>query len=249
MKRIISLILVVAMMAGTSVSVFAHDFTDVAGHWAEENIDFAYEIGMINGDGDGKFRPDDTITRAEFVKMLMASFFGMMTDEPISDDLATVDHWASKYYEAGVQMELFEPTSEAEFKVKTADGEVYMGTMTPENFDYRIERWEMAYLLGAFSAMCVQYDVAMYEKAMALETYEDLVFKDKVKIATYPTEALVSIAFANIAEILMGDENGNFNPDAFGTRAEAVVMINRTMVKVAPIVLELLSSNAETETE
>lgn len=249
MKRSISLLLVIALTVCTSVSVFAHDFTDVAGHWAEEEIEFAYQTKMINGDGDGKFRPDDTITRAEFTKMLISAFYGLFTNEPIPDDMAKVGHWASRYYEVGVEMQIIDPTTEPESIVKTADGEVNMGTMTPENFDYRIERWEMAYLLSSFSAMCVQYDESMFEKAMSLESYEDMVFNDKAKIATYPTDALLSIAFANIAGILNGDENGNFNPSAFGTRAEAVVMVNRTIVKIAPIVLDILSSNAEAEVE
>ena len=239
MKRIISLLLVLSIILCSSASVFAHEFTDVTGHWAEEEINFAYEIGMINGDGDGKFRPDDTITRAEFVKMLIASFVTILTNEPISDDVAKVDHWASKYYQMGIENNFIIPTEE---QVKTADGVVNMGTMALEDFDYRIERWEMAYLLLAFSALCVQSNEEMYNEVAKIQSYNDLVFKDKVKIATYPTDALLSIAFANIAGIINGDELGNFNPAAFGTRAEAVVMINRTMLKITPILIEMFAS-------
>ena len=241
MKRFISLILVLTITMCTSVSVFAHEFTDVAGHWAEEEIDFACEIGMINGDGDGKFRPDDTITRAEFLKMLIASFVAVITDKPIPDDMAKVDHWASKYYEMAVENNFIIPTTDAADQVKTADGIVNMGLMDATNFDYRIERWEMAYLLTTFSALCIQSNEEMYNKVEKIQSYNDLVFKDKVKIATYPTNALLGIAFANIAGLIYGDELGNFNPSSFGTRAEAVVMVNRTILSITPILLEMFA--------
>ncbi len=248
MKRIISLLLVISITVCTSVSVFAADFTDVSGHWAEEYINFAYEIGMINGDGDGRFRPDDTITRAEFVKMLIAAFVALYTDEPISDDLATVDHWASKYYQMGVNNKFIIPTSTPEEQVTTADGVVNMGTMDVDNFDYRIERWEMAYLLTTFSVLCIQHYEELYAIAANIKSSEDLQFKDKGKIATYPYMAASSIALASVAGFITGDENGYFNPDAFGTRAEAVVMINRTILNITPIVYDMImGEDAPTE--
>ena len=40
-------------------------FSDVSGHWAANSIRTAAAYGWINGDGDGTFRPNDPITRAE----------------------------------------------------------------------------------------------------------------------------------------------------------------------------------------
>jgi hypothetical protein len=45
-------------------------FSDIAGHWAEDNINRAASIGWVNGYGDGKFRPDQNITRAEFMTLV-----------------------------------------------------------------------------------------------------------------------------------------------------------------------------------
>jgi hypothetical protein len=41
-------------------------FADVAGHWAEKNINAAVAAGIVNGYADGTFRPDAAVTRAEF---------------------------------------------------------------------------------------------------------------------------------------------------------------------------------------
>lgn len=42
------------------------DFDDVKGHWAEDTISFMADKGYIKGNGDGKFAPDNNVTRAEF---------------------------------------------------------------------------------------------------------------------------------------------------------------------------------------
>lgn len=44
-------------------------FSDIAGHWANESINKASNLGFIKGYIDGTFRPDQNITRAESVAM------------------------------------------------------------------------------------------------------------------------------------------------------------------------------------
>ena len=48
-------------------------FTDIQGHWAEDVIKTLAENDKVSGVGDGKFNPDGTVTRAEFLKMAMDS--------------------------------------------------------------------------------------------------------------------------------------------------------------------------------
>lgn len=45
-------------------------FSDIAGHWAESRIKKAVKLGFVSGYQDGTFRPDKTVTRAEFAKLL-----------------------------------------------------------------------------------------------------------------------------------------------------------------------------------
>ncbi len=42
-------------------------FTDVAGHWAESAISYCAKNGVFEGYGDGLFKPDQPITREEYV--------------------------------------------------------------------------------------------------------------------------------------------------------------------------------------
>lgn len=48
--------------------------SDIRGHWAENDIKNLYEKGVINGFDDGKFCPDNAVTRAEFVKIMCRMF-------------------------------------------------------------------------------------------------------------------------------------------------------------------------------
>jgi hypothetical protein len=66
--------LVARMLTGkTDVAEYkgASDFTDVAkDYWGESAIGYCVVNNIVVGDGDGKFRPDDAVTQAEFVTMI-----------------------------------------------------------------------------------------------------------------------------------------------------------------------------------
>ncbi len=40
-------------------------FADMRGHWAENDVEEAAELGLVAGNGDGTFSPDDAMTRAQ----------------------------------------------------------------------------------------------------------------------------------------------------------------------------------------
>lgn len=45
-------------------------FSDISGHWAEQRIMEAVELGIVSGYTDGTFRPDKKVSRAEFATFL-----------------------------------------------------------------------------------------------------------------------------------------------------------------------------------
>lgn len=45
-------------------------FRDIATHWAKEDIEYLYKLGVVRGDGSGDFHPDEKITRAEVAVLL-----------------------------------------------------------------------------------------------------------------------------------------------------------------------------------
>lgn len=68
--------------------------TDISGHWAEANIKELIVLGAIGGYPDGTFKPDNSITRAEFVSILIKAFeLEAQSEKEFAD---TVGHWAEK---------------------------------------------------------------------------------------------------------------------------------------------------------
>ncbi len=64
------------MMGGeeSAKSFSESPFTDVpAKHWAAGYIKWSVDFGIINGYGDGKFGPEDSVTYEQVVKMLVCS--------------------------------------------------------------------------------------------------------------------------------------------------------------------------------
>lgn len=45
--------------------------SDISGHWAETTINNLVQKGVINGYEDGTFRPENSVTKAEYIKLLM----------------------------------------------------------------------------------------------------------------------------------------------------------------------------------
>jgi hypothetical protein len=73
-------------------------FTDTKRHWAKAYISTLANRGYLNGYGDGSFRPDSLITRAEMVKVIskagaLKASAGKQTFSDISG------HWAKSYIE------------------------------------------------------------------------------------------------------------------------------------------------------
>lgn len=78
-------------------------YNDVSGeHWAYEAIDYASQRRWLCGYSDGTFRPDNTITRSEAVKVLV-SYLNLKINEVSSSSFADVDpnQWYAPYVEAG----------------------------------------------------------------------------------------------------------------------------------------------------
>ncbi len=69
MKRALSLFLTLAMALNlVTTGIFASDFSDTQGHWAEDAITRWSGYGVVNGRGDGSFAPNATMTRAEMAQ-------------------------------------------------------------------------------------------------------------------------------------------------------------------------------------
>jgi len=70
----------------------ADRFTDIDGHWASSAINSIAYAGWIRGYGDGTFRPNNTITRAEVAAVVNRVF--LRTPETVGDLLPGMIRWS-----------------------------------------------------------------------------------------------------------------------------------------------------------
>ena len=98
-KSIFAITLVFSLMAG--IAVQAADFSDTSDHNAAEYISEFAENGYINGYGDGTFKPNNLITRAEF-STIISKFSQSAGIEYGGFEDVSGEEWYSIYIENAV---------------------------------------------------------------------------------------------------------------------------------------------------
>ena len=90
-------------------SLSAIEFSDTKDHWAEKYIQNVADYGLIKGYLDGSFRPDQNISRAEFVTILAQESGEIITKESVhAEEFPDVpqNHWARHFILWGRENEI-----------------------------------------------------------------------------------------------------------------------------------------------
>ena len=103
LKKVLSLVLCMAMMLSVMVVGAGAAFKDQEKIVNDEAVDMCVALNIINGYTDGSYKPEGTITRAEACKMICVALNG--GKEPVLGTNATATftdikgHWAEGYIE------------------------------------------------------------------------------------------------------------------------------------------------------
>ncbi|SDG20395.1 Listeria/Bacterioides repeat-containing protein [Fontibacillus panacisegetis] len=116
-------------------------FTDVAeSYWAKNELERLIEMGAISGFEDGSFRPDDSITRAEFLKIVVTALGLKASGTMVFED--TNQHWAKDYISTAGALDIISGRSKETFapdaKVTRQEMSVILaraGKLTPKSED------------------------------------------------------------------------------------------------------------------
>ncbi len=208
MKKIIAILLTLIILIATftTVSSAYNGFADiresdwyyypVLNAWMNE-----YVAGMINEKGERVFRPNDTLTRAQFMQMLAQSTGDMLNDTYYKNvDLNFEDVKTSHWYNAaiawGVEKGIVKGVSETRFAPNDP-----------------ITREQVARMLCLFA----EY------KGYNMDYTDDLsAFTDADTISDW---ALTQMQWAVASEIIKGYGDGELRPRRNTTRAEICVML------------------------
>src|SRR5690606_6161528 len=86
-------LLLVGLIGGIA---FAAGFGDVANHWAKSTIEWGVKNNMVEGYPDGTFKPNNNVTEAEFLALLIRAYEGKKENGK--------NHWADPYYDFAIKM-------------------------------------------------------------------------------------------------------------------------------------------------
>ncbi len=103
MKKLILFLIIIL-----SLTISSYALSDITDHWAKPYIDDLIAKKAISGYPDGTFKPENTISTAEFTKLLVSA---------LGHNAGNADngHWASRYMNKAYELDLI-LSREAEFK-------------------------------------------------------------------------------------------------------------------------------------
>ncbi|WP_141503875.1 S-layer homology domain-containing protein [Paenibacillus luteus] len=190
----------------TVVDVKARTFADLTGHWAKADVDHLASKLLVNGATADLFAPDGTITRAEFLALLVRGL-GLSVKEG-EDSSHYADVLASAWYS---------PAVNAAVANRLATG-ISADRFAPND---PITREQMAVIIGRALTFTghVTGDDGRADSPLTA-------FTDRDSISSWAQSA---VALVSEAGIIKGMEDGRFGPTEYATRAQAAVMLKRLL--------------------
>lgn len=220
MKRKISIILVVILLISINLTYAVREniFTDVKStDWYNDTVTKLENIGSISGYPDGSFRPDNSMTKAEFVKTLVSSL-------GFNDLAKTGSHWASGYISQGEVINIIDK-----------------GWLT--NIDKPISRYEMARIISntlTYKNEAIPTDIAKYEPLISDFTTIPSSYLGE----TNGKQLSECVLESYVKGIVTGYPDGSFEGGLTLTRAEASTVIIRVLynsTRITPVLKEIES--------
>ena len=194
---------------GSGVISTGINFTDLGSvQWAQPAINYLVSAGIINGRSNTIFDPNASVTRAEFAKMVCATFGISATPNAAQTfvDVSPSD-WFYGYVQAAAANGIVNGVSETAFDPNAT-----------------ITREQMAAML--YRAIEATGNLAKLPAGTAT------VFADEAQIADY---AKIYVSALNAAGVINGTSATTFEPKATATRAQAAAIIYQFLKAVGTV--------------
>ena len=227
LKRGLCGLLAVVLMvpAGLAAPVSGgKNLSDLEGHWAQKEVEAAVASGWVDGYPDGSFKPEKSITRAEFTKMLLDAIHLTPDSETVAwmkENALTDDIWGNP---TEYTPKLYDMSGHWLTSQGWLDTALYSGMVVPDDYNGKNFRPEKAIARYEIALMTDRALGLVYPASQPVEG--ELPFTDKEEILDW-MKGYVNESVK--AGVLKGYPDGSFQPNKTSTRAEAVVMIQRML--------------------
>lgn len=200
------------------------NLSDLEGHWAQKEVEAAVASGWVDGYPDGSFKPEKSITRAEFTKMLLDAIHLTPDSETVAwmkVHAKMEDIWGRP---TAYTPKLYDMSSHWLTSQGWLDAALYSGMVVPDDYNGKNFRPEKAIARYEIALMTDRALGLVYPASQPVEG--ELPFTDKEEILDW-MKGYVNESVK--AGVLKGYPDGSFQPNKTSTRAEAVVMIQRML--------------------
>ncbi|MBE6991396.1 MAG: S-layer homology domain-containing protein [Ruminococcaceae bacterium] len=124
-------------------------FTDIQGHWAQAEIEYAAAIGWVKGYSDGTFKPDQQITRAEAMTLINRVLERAVKEDGMEDNMVawpdnTPDAWYYEDVQEATNSHYYVRAKNQPVEGYNFNYEVWRGIMEPRDWTELEKSWAAA---------------------------------------------------------------------------------------------------------
>lgn len=224
MKKITVLIMAMLLVFTAVPTAYAEsthkvNYKDLkATNWAYDSVSSMSEKGIIKGYPDGSFKPNNTVTYGEFIKMVIVA----STNKDIGN--SKKGNWSKSYYDKAVELKYFGNTDIKEEK---------LNSKIPRNNMSIIISGAIDYMAGGKVTYGANNGDGTSKENLAEIVYNNL---NDISEKTLNVDTIIKVYASGI---INGYEDNTFRPNNTLTRAESATIINRLIDEKKRIIPDL----------
>lgn len=192
--------------------------SDIQNHRNQTAIEYLQANGVVFGYADGKFRPGQTINRAEFMKIVIEAQF---EDEEIENCIegefgerlqdytyyrfpdVNVEAWYAKYICVGVNQEIVNGYPDGTFKPSREISFVEAAKVIANTWKFEVEEgevWYQGYVEKLAERKAVPDDIPAFDHLLTRGQMSEMIYRLRANITDQPTLTYAQLKGEKIAD-------------------------------------------------
>lgn len=249
MKKLLAIILTIILIFGAASAVFAatgttKEYQDVKNsNWAYDAISTMSSKGIVKGYPDGSFKPQNTLTYGEFIKMSLVASTGKDVG-----NAEKPNHWAQKYYDSGVENKYFTEEAIPKYKLDRPITRSDMALVISSILgDIKIENYDkiQSGIKDVTAKTENEYDIIKSYASGILAGYDDNTFKPEKTLTRAESAVVIHRLVDESKRLIPHDEENNTTPTTQESRdyssAESISKSSDSTLPVTDIASNIYS--------